>query len=117
MRRGLHGRPLASTCSYKVDNVATKEEPQMPTVGVRELKDRLSQYLKRVKAGERLVVTERGAPIAIITPPPKLPADERIEAMLRKGLARWGGGKPRGSSRPARVSGPSVAQAIIEGRR
>lgn len=89
----------------------------MAAVGVRELKNRLSQYLKQVKAGERLVVTERGKPVAIITPPSVTPADQRIEAMLREGIARWGGGKPRGARRPPRIKGPSVARAVIEGRR
>jgi prevent-host-death family protein len=89
----------------------------MAAVGIRELKNRLSQYLRRVRAGERLVVTERGKPVAIISPPAVTPLDRRIEAMLREGLARWEGGKPRGASRPPRIKGPSVAQAVIEGRR
>jgi prevent-host-death family protein len=38
----------------------------MKTVGVRELKANLSRYLKRVRAGTRLVVTERGRAIASI---------------------------------------------------
>jgi len=89
----------------------------MAAVGIRELKNRLSQYLKRVRAGERLVVTERGKPVAIISPPAVTRADQRIEAMLREGVARWEGGKPRGARRPPRVKGPSVAQAVIEDRR
>ena len=52
----------------------------MAAVGIRELKNRLSQYLKRVRAGERLVVTERGKPVAIISPPAVTRADQRIEA-------------------------------------
>ena len=36
----------------------------MAAVGIRELKNRLSQYLKRVRVGERVVVTERGKPVA-----------------------------------------------------
>ena len=89
----------------------------MAAVGIRELKNRLSQYLKRVRAGERLVVTERGKPVAIISPPSVTRADQRIGAMLREGVARWEGGKPRGARRPPRVKGPSVAQAVIESRR
>lgn len=89
----------------------------MPAVGIRELKNRLSQYLKRVRAGERLVVTERGKPVAIISSPSVTRADRRIEAMLREGVARWEGGKPRGARRPPRIKGPSVARAVIEGRR
>ena len=38
----------------------------MSTVGVKELKDRLTQYLRRTKQGEEVVVTERGKPIAIL---------------------------------------------------
>lgn len=89
----------------------------MAAVGIRELKNRLSQYLKRVRAGERLVVTERGDPVAIISPPSVTRVDRRIETMLREGVARWGGGKPRGAPRPPRVKGPSVARAVIEDRR
>lgn len=38
------------------------------TVGVRELRQNLSVYLRRVKAGERLVVTERNLPVAELVP-------------------------------------------------
>jgi prevent-host-death family protein len=89
----------------------------MVAVGIRELKNRLSQYLKRVGAGERVLVTERGRPVAVISPPSVTPADRRIEAMLREGVARWAGGKPRGAPRPPRIKGPSVARAVIEDRR
>ena len=37
-------------------------------VGVRELRQNLSKYLRRVKRGERLEVTEHGRPIAVLTP-------------------------------------------------
>lgn len=37
-------------------------------VGVRELKQHLSEYLRRVAAGETLQVTDRGVPVALITP-------------------------------------------------
>jgi prevent-host-death family protein len=37
-------------------------------VGVRELRQNLSRYLRRVAAGERLEVTERGKPVAILSP-------------------------------------------------
>jgi len=38
----------------------------MTRVGVRDLRDRLSHYLKLVKAGEQVVVTERGKAIALL---------------------------------------------------
>lgn len=89
----------------------------MASVGIRELKNHLSAFLNRVRSGERLVVTDRGRTIAIISPPPKTKADQRIEAMLRAGVVRWKGGKPKGAKRPPRIKGETVAQAVIEGRR
>jgi prevent-host-death family protein len=43
----------------------------METVGVRELRQHLSRYLRRVEAGERLVVTERRRPVALLGPLPE----------------------------------------------
>lgn len=71
----------------------------MSQVGVRELKDRLSGYLKRVQDGEEIVVTERGRSVPRIVPV-KNPSLKRVlEPMLREGTVRWSGGKPRGVSR------------------
>jgi prevent-host-death family protein len=88
----------------------------MTAVGVRELKNSLSRYLRRVKAGDRLVVTERGEPVAIISPP-TVAAGDQLENLLRQGVVRWSGGKPRGSRNPPRTKGPTVARAVIEDRR
>lgn len=41
------------------------------TVGVRDLRQNLSRYLGRVREGERLVVTERNRPVAILSPLPE----------------------------------------------
>ena len=87
----------------------------MRTVTVRELKNRLSEYLRRVKAGERVVITERGKAVAVISTAGR-PIDEGIKALIRAGAARWGGGKPRGARRPSKIKRPSVADAVIEGR-
>jgi prevent-host-death family protein len=40
----------------------------MERVGVRELRQNLSVYLRRVRRGEKLEVTERGRPVAILQP-------------------------------------------------
>jgi prevent-host-death family protein len=45
------------------------------TVGVRDLRDHLSAYLERVKAGEIITITEHGRPVATLVsqmPSPKL---------------------------------------------
>ena len=90
----------------------------METVGVRELKSRLSRYLKRVRAGGRVTVTERGRAIAMIGPV-DVPADvEWAHRLVVSGRARWSGGKPAGSRHPARtVAGGSVSEAVLEDRR
>lgn len=48
-------------------------------MGVRELRQNLSKYLERIKRGERLEVTERGRPVAVLSP---LPAPEGALARL-----------------------------------
>jgi antitoxin (DNA-binding transcriptional repressor) of toxin-antitoxin stability system len=58
-----------------------------------------------VQAGERLLVTDRDRPVAVLSPLSATEPDRRIEAMLREGEARWGGGKPQGSRRPPRLKG------------
>ncbi len=40
----------------------------MSTVGIAELRQNLSAYLKRVEAGERLVVTDHNRPVAELVP-------------------------------------------------
>jgi prevent-host-death family protein len=46
----------------------SKEEGH--TVGIAELRQNLSKYLRRVAEGERLVVTDRNRPVAELGPPP-----------------------------------------------
>jgi prevent-host-death family protein len=43
---------------------------QHRTAGVRELRRNFRRYLAQVKAGERLVVTRRGRPVAVFLPLP-----------------------------------------------
>lgn len=42
----------------------------MTEVGIRELRQNLSVYLRRVASGERFVVTDRREPVAVLGPPP-----------------------------------------------
>jgi prevent-host-death family protein len=97
-------------------HVATKGGT-VETVGIRELKNRLSELLRRVSAGDRLIVTDRGKPIAVISPPAEASVDHGIETLIREGLAQWGGGKPRGAARPPRIKGRPVSEIVIEERR
>ena len=54
----------------------------MITVGVRDLKNQLSQYLKYVKEGEKVVVTEHNKIIAEISVPENKDNSTKIEDKL-----------------------------------
>jgi prevent-host-death family protein len=58
----------------------------MGSVGVRQLRDRLSYYLRRVRTGKHLIVTEGGKSVAVLSPPVARARDARIEAMAREGI-------------------------------
>jgi prevent-host-death family protein len=89
----------------------------MDTVGIRELKAHLSRHLKRVRAGARLTVTERGRSIATISPV-ESPADvDWALRLVAEGRARWSGGKPAGSREAVRTVGRrTVSGAVLEDR-
>ena len=86
-------------------------------MGVRELKSRLSEFLRRVTHGERVTVTDRGQPIAVIGPPESAEGLDDIVAMVREGRAAWSGGKPRGAARRIRVRGKPLSETVLEDRR
>jgi prevent-host-death family protein len=67
-------------------------EVMMKTAAVSELKALLSKYLSKVKAGEEVVVTDRGRPIARIVPIKRgeLEMPPHLLTLERAGLARIG---------------------------
>ena len=66
----------------------------MKTVGIRELKNSLSEYLRRVRSGESVLVTDRGEVVAELTPPGHGTLDPSIPpglcSLARRGLATIG---------------------------
>jgi prevent-host-death family protein len=63
------------------------------TVGIAELRQHLSRYLRRVERGERLLVTDRNRPVAELGPPPsdgteldRLIVEGRVSRPTRRGL-------------------------------
>jgi len=52
----------------------------MATVGVRELRQRASELLRRVEAGETIEVTDHGRPVAVLAPLPEAEPLERLRA-------------------------------------
>ncbi len=93
----------------------------MKSAAVSKLKASLSEYLARVKAGEEVIVTERGKPIAKIVPLRHDQADvsAHLLELARAGLVRLGSGKlPKGfwkMPRPADPRGAGV-KAVLEER-
>ena len=69
-------------------------------VGVRELRQNLSVYLRRVRRGETLVVTERGLPVATLQPLPAIYVLEQRGIPLRRGAGNLADLPPPAKLRP-----------------
>lgn len=54
-------------------------------VGVREVRQNISAYLRRVERGEAFTVTERGRPVAVLAPVP--PTDDPLAELVARGAA------------------------------
>lgn len=81
----------------------------MRVAGVRELKNRLSRYLRLVAQGETVLVTDRGRVVAQLAPPPAHtpPALSESEALRRLAAA--------GKVRLARENVPSPGAGPVAG--
>lgn len=55
-------------------------------VGIRELKNGLSKYIDRVRAGAEVIVTDRGRPVARLSPVDA--SDERLADLVAAGAVR-----------------------------
>jgi prevent-host-death family protein len=60
----------------------------MRSIGIAELKALLSETLARVKAGEEVLVTEHGRPIARLMPLSALTPAAATQELVRSGLVR-----------------------------
>jgi len=86
------------------------------TVGVRELKTRLSEYLRMVRTGETILITDRGQPVGRIVPANQ-PLEARLQTMIEAGSLAWSGQKLEPLVPVAQVRGKkSVADLLIEDR-
>jgi prevent-host-death family protein len=92
------------------------------TVGTRDLKNRLTEYLRMVRAGASVVVTDRRKPVAELKPIGNATAVDPDDAHLLALAGRGQVGLPsaRGpltAFTPARVRGRPVSETILEDRR
>ena len=77
----------------------------MPSVGVRELRQRASELLRLVEQGETIEITDRGRPVALLTP---LPTGTPLDQM------RAAGDVDAASADPADLPDPLVRAPGIE---
>ncbi|MBI1816878.1 MAG: type II toxin-antitoxin system prevent-host-death family antitoxin [Deltaproteobacteria bacterium] len=87
-------------------------------LGLREANQHFSKAIKAVKAGQEVVLTERGKPIAVIKP---LPPGDDVDAALRRMeaaglLTRATRRGPMPPFRPRRIKGPPLSHTIREER-
>lgn len=94
----------------------------MEKVSVSKLKDQLSAYLKKVKAGQTVVVTDRNKPVAQLTPVVRTESDdERIARLVEQGVVTPPRLPPLSLEEIIRrrpvVPGAGVLEALLEERR
>jgi prevent-host-death family protein len=84
----------------------------MASVGIKELKEKLSAYLNRVRHGEEIIVKDRGKEIANVIP--ISPERNAVRHLVDTGQAAWAGDKPRGLKG---IKGKPLSTTILEDRR
>lgn len=94
----------------------------MTSYSISEAKNQLSALLAKVKRGARIVITDRGVPVAVLGPvtPVEAPmeADEaRLARLEREGLIRRGSGRAVPLDDPVRLpAGVSAVAALLAER-
>lgn len=82
-------------------------------VGVRDLKQHLSEYLDLASRGETIRVTARGRPKAILGP---LPETSRRDQGIAEGWITPGSGRGLGVVAPRFTSNRTIAEVLDEDR-
>ncbi|MGO9614347.1 MAG: type II toxin-antitoxin system Phd/YefM family antitoxin [Dissulfurispiraceae bacterium] len=86
----------------------------MISVGIKELKAKLSNYVDRVRQGEEVVITEHGKEVALVVPISK--ERKAVKSLLESGKVKWSGGKPEGLDN-VKMKGKSLSKTVLEERR
>ena len=92
----------------------------MKKVGCRELKNRQSHYMKRVRRGETLLITVRGKTVAKLVPVDgnaqgESPLEARLQELAAQGHIRLARGRPK-PFEPLPARGKPASQIIMEDR-
>lgn len=90
----------------------------MKTSGVREVKNRLSAYLRLVEQGERVAVTHRGRVVAELGPPTHTTEENAYSELrhrARAGVVRLGApNRPELYPRPSRQLPSRTVQDLLD---
>ena len=81
-------------------------------VGIRELKAHLSHYVRLVREGGRIVVTDRGEEVAELRA--VTPVSPGLRELIESGKVRWSGGKPARFPRPITIRGGPISDTVGE---
>jgi prevent-host-death family protein len=83
-------------------------------VGIRELRADLSRWVKRVRAGDEIVVTDRGKAVARLVP---LEGERKFDRLIREGLITPAPNRRRRTvPKPIEGAGP-LSDIVLEDRR
>jgi prevent-host-death family protein len=90
-------------------------------LGLREANQHFARTIKAVRAGQEIVLTDRGRPIAVIKPIQDEDGGQAValQAMAEEGLITLpdrNGPMPTPRWRPAKVKGTPVSRTIIDDR-
>ena len=83
-------------------------------MGLREANQNFSKAIKAIKSGKAIVLTERGKPIATITPIVDETKNDELQPLRDEGflVGRRKSGVMRKSARPVRATGPSISNIL-----
>ncbi|MEK6689925.1 MAG: type II toxin-antitoxin system prevent-host-death family antitoxin [Nitrospinota bacterium] len=90
----------------------------MIKVGLREVNIHFSKYMKMVKKGSEIVLTDRGSPIAVIKPLAQKEGspEDRIKLLEEQGILQKAVKVKIPMHRLISISGKPVSKIVIEGR-
>jgi len=93
----------------------------MRKVGSREFKNRMGRYLSAVRKGQTLVITDRGLPVAKVSPPDQEANSDaalqvRLQELDAQGMIRLAK-RPLSKFKALRLRGKPLSQMLIEDRR
>jgi prevent-host-death family protein len=101
--------------------MVTERGDAMNIVGIKELKNQLTQYLRRTKKGQEVIVTDRGRPIAVIRPTegalPATSLEAKLAELAKENKVTLPRKKFLAKIPLVKISGPPISTTVLEKRR